>query len=109
MKKLILFLLSCTIIALSATSTYAQNLSSHKLTAEEIAQKNPPPKQTHVEYAPNAKRPTLAEQIATTDKMLQQLYATSVARRPVFITDKITRLEKELRIKKAQQKQSSSN
>jgi len=109
MKKLILFLLSFTIIACSATATYAQDRSSQKLTAEEIAQKNPPPKKTNVEYAPNAKQPTLAEEIATTEKMLKQLYATPEAKRPVFIKDKIARLEKELKIKKAKQKQSSTN
>ena len=62
MKKLISFLLSFTIIALSATTMHAQERSSHQLTAEEIAQKNPPPKKTSVEYAPNAKQPTLTEQ-----------------------------------------------
>ena len=109
MKKLILFLLSCTIIALSATTMSAQDSNSQKLTAEQIAEKNPPPKATNVEYAPNAKQPTLAEQIVTTEKMLKQLYATPTAKRPVFIKDKIARLENELKVKKAQQKQSSTN
>jgi hypothetical protein len=109
MKKLTLLLLSFTIIALSATATYAQDIGSQKLTAEEIAQKNPPPKKTNVEYAPNAILPTLAEQITTTEKMLKQLYATPIAKRPVFITDKIARLENELKVKKAKQAKSSTN
>lgn len=109
MKKLTLLLFSFTIIALSATTTYAQDYSSRKPTAEEIAKKNPPPKKTHVEYAPNAKQPTLEEQIATTERMLKQLYATPQAKRPVFIKNKIARLENELKVKKAKLQQSSTN
>ena len=41
--------------------------------------------------------------------MLKQLYATPEAKRPVFIKDKIARLENELKIKKTEQKQSSTN
>lgn len=109
MKKLILFFLCCMMTALFATNTYAQNKNYQELTAEEIAQRNPAPKRINVKYAPNAKQPTLAEQIITTEKTLKQLYATSEAKRPVFIKNKIVRLEKELKFKKAQQKQSSTN
>jgi hypothetical protein len=109
MKKLILLLLSLTIITLSASNTYAQEYNNQKPTAEEIAKQNPAPKQTSVKYAPNAKQPTLAEEIATIEKMLVQLKATPASDQPLFIKEKIARLEKELVVKKAQRKSEESN
>lgn len=83
--------------------SFAQNNSSGDL-SQIRAERNPLPKQTHVEYAPNAPKPTLAEQIATTEKMLEQLHKTPEEKRPVFIKEKIARLEKELKAKKEEKK-----
>ncbi len=107
MKKLIVLFLSCTLMLLSANVSFAQDRSD-KTTTEPVA-KQPLPKKTTVQYAPNAKQPTLQEQIIVTEKMLKQLKATPEEKRPQFIKDKIARLEKELVAKREELKKTNSN
>lgn len=105
MKKLFVLFLSCTLILLSANVAQAQD---SKPATEPVA-KQPLPKKTNVKYGPNAKQPTLQEQIATTEKMLKQLKSTPEEKRPQFIKDKIARLEKELTAKREELKKTNSN
>ena len=107
MKKLFILCLSCIFLLLSANIMYAQD-RIEKTTADQLAQQ-PLPKKTSVKYAPNAKLPTLQQQIATTEKMLKQLKAIPEEKRPQFTKDKIARLEQELTTKRATLKKANSN